>query len=112
GPGGRRERLMDTGPRGRPAAIALDILSLEPSAHGPADDEALAKAIARSGKVVLAAGLSEGRESGWIKEKRDLNPPLPLLREGAAAWGPVNIITDLDAFVRRSRLTLDLQDPD
>src|SRR5262249_61863140 len=45
-----------------------------------------------------------------IKEKRDLNPPLPLLREGAAAWGPVNIITDRDAFVRRTRLTLDFQD--
>ncbi len=59
--------------------------------------------------MVLAAGLSEVRESGWIKEKRDLNPPLPLLREGAAAWGPVNIITDRDAFVRRSRLTLEFQ---
>ena len=103
-------KLIDIVTRGKPAAIALDILFLEPSAHGPADDEALAKAIARSGKVVLAAGLSEVRESGWIKEKRDLNPPLPLLREGAAAWGPVNIITDRDAFVRRTRLTLDFQD--
>ena len=93
-------KLIDIVMRGKPAAIALDILFLEPSARGPRDDEALAQAIARSGKVVLAAGLSEVRESGWIKEKRDLNPPLPLLREGAAAWGPVNIITDRDAFVR------------
>ena len=96
-------KLIDIVTRGKPIAIALDILFLEPSAHGPGDDEALAQAVARSGKVVLAAGLSEVRESGWIKEKRDLNPPLPLLREGAAAWGPVNIITDRDAFVRRSR---------
>ena len=103
-------KLIDIVTRGKPAVIALDILFLEPSAHGPRDDEALAQSIARSGKVVLAAGLSEVRESGWIKEKRDLNPPLPLLREGAAAWGPVNIITDRDAFVRRSRLTLDFQD--
>jgi adenylate cyclase len=103
-------KLIDAVMRGKPAVIALDILFLEPSAHGPRDDDALAAAITRSGKVVLAAGLSEVRESGWIKEKRDLNPPLPLLREGAAAWGPVNIITDRDAFVRRSRLTLDFQD--
>jgi adenylate cyclase len=103
-------KLIDAVTRGKPAVIALDILFLEPSAHGPSDDEALARAIARSGKVVLAAGLSEVRESGWIKEKRDLNPPLPLLREGAAAWGPVNIITDRDAFVRRTTLTLDFQD--
>jgi adenylate cyclase len=102
-------KLIDIVTRGKPIAIALDILFLEPSAHGPGDDEALAQAITRSGKVVLAAGLSEVRESGWIKEKRDLNPPLPLLREGAAAWGPVNIITDRDAFVRRSRLTLEFQ---
>jgi len=102
-------KLIDVVSRGKPAVIALDILFLEPSARGPSDDQSLARAIRRSGKVVLAAGLSEVRESGWIKEKRDLNPPLPLLREGAAAWGPVNIITDRDAFVRRARLTLDFQ---
>ena len=102
-------KLIDVVSRGKPAVIALDILFLEPSARGPGDDQSLARAIRRSGKVVLAAGLSEVRESGWIKEKRDLNPPLPLLREGAAAWGPVNIITDRDAFVRRARLTLDFQ---
>ena len=106
---GPARKLIDIVTRGKPIAIALDILFLEPSAHGPGDDEALAQAVARSGKVVLAAGLSEVRESGWIKEKRDLNPPLPLLREGAAAWGPVNIITDRDAFVRRSQLTLEFQ---
>jgi adenylate cyclase len=105
-------KLVDIVSRGNPAAIALDILFLEPSARGPADDQALAKAIARSGKVVLAAGLSEVREQGWIKEKQDLNPPLPLIRERAAAWGPVNIITDHDAFVRRSRLTLEFQGRD
>ena len=105
-------KLVDIVSRGKPAAIALDILFLEPSARGPEDDQALAKAIARSGRVVLAAGLSEVREQGWIKEKQDLNPPLPLIREGAAAWGPVNIVTDHDAFVRRSRLTLNFQGRD
>ncbi len=102
-------KFIDIVSRGKPAVIALDIIFVEPSAHGPADDRALATAIARSGKVVLAAGLSEVREQGWIKEKQDLNPPLPEIREGASAWGPVNIITDRDAFVRRSRLSLDFQ---
>jgi len=51
---------------GMPAVIALDILFIEPSSRGPADDQALAQAISRSGKVVLAAGLGEVLESGWI----------------------------------------------
>src|SRR3989449_2393573 len=105
-------KLVDIVSRGNPAVIGLDILFLEPSARGTEDDQALAKAIARSGKVVLAAGLSEVREQGWIKETQALNPPLPLIRERAAAWGPVNIITDHDAFVRRSRLTLEFQGRD
>ena len=102
-------KFLDIVRRGKPAVVALDILFIEPSARGPADDRALAKAIATSGNVILAAGLSTVREAGWIKEKQDLNPPLPEIRAGAAGWGPVNIITDRDAFVRRSRLTIDFQ---
>jgi len=105
-------KLIDIVSRGNPAVIALDILFFEPSSMGPADDRALAKAIARSGKVVLAAGMSELKDQGWIKDKVELKPPLPLIREKAAAWGPVNIITDHDAFVRRSRLTMAFQERD
>ena len=103
-------KFVDIVSRGNPAAIALDVLFIEPSSRGPDDDLAFAKAIARSGKVVLAAGLGEVRDSGWIQKLEKLQPPLPELRAGAAAWGPVNIITDRDAFVRRGRLTVDFQD--
>jgi adenylate cyclase len=103
-------KFVDIVSRGNPAAIALDVLFIEPSSRGPADDLAFANAIARSGKVVLAAGLGEVRDSGWIQKLEKIQVPLPELRAGAAAWGPVNIITDRDAFVRRGRLTVDFQD--
>jgi adenylate cyclase len=102
-------KFLDIVSRGNPAVIALDVLFIEPSSRGPADDQAFAKAIARSGKVVLAAGLGEVRDSGWIQKLEKIQVPLPELRAGAAAWGPVNIITDRDAFVRRGRLTVDFQ---
>jgi len=103
-------KFLDIVSRGNPAVIALDILFIEPSSRGPADDLAFAKAIARSGKVVLAAGLGEVRDSGWIQKLEKIQTPLPELRAGAAAWGPVNILTDRDAFVRRGRLSVDFQD--
>jgi adenylate cyclase len=103
-------KFVDIVSRGNPAVIALDVLFIEPSSRGPADDQAFAKAIARSGKVVLAAGLGEVRDSGWIQKLEKIQVPLPELRAGAAAWGPVNIITDRDAFVRRGRLTVDVPD--
>ena len=103
-------KFIDIVSRGKPAVIALDILFIEPSSRGPADDQVFAKAIARSGKVVLAAGLGEVRDSGWIQKLEKIQVPLPELRAGAAAWGPVNIITDRDAFVRRGRLSVTFQD--
>jgi adenylate cyclase len=103
-------KFLDIVSRGKPAVIALDILFIEPSSRGPADDRALAQAISRSGRVVLAAGLGEVRESGWIQKLEKIQTPLPEIRAGAAAWGPVNIMTDRDAFVRRARLTIDFQD--
>ena len=103
-------KFLDIVSRGKPAVIALDILFIEPSSLGPADDQAFAKAIGRSGKVVLAAGLGEVRDSGWIQKLEKIQTPLPELRAGAAAWGPVNILTDRDAFVRRGRLSVDFQD--
>ncbi len=40
-------KFLDIVSRGNPAVIALDILFIEPSSRGPADDLAFAKAIAR-----------------------------------------------------------------
>src|SRR5947207_8782900 len=40
---------------GKPRLIAFDVIFESPSSRGPADDEALAEAIASAGNVVLAA---------------------------------------------------------
>ncbi|MBI2152335.1 MAG: CHASE2 domain-containing protein [Candidatus Rokubacteria bacterium] len=101
-------RLLDLLSQGRPAAIGLDILFIEPSMHGPPDDQALAKAVARAGNVVLGANLTT--TEGQYGSKQDLNPPLPVIRKGAAAFGFVNLVTDEDNFVRRGDIRLPYQE--
>lgn len=95
-------RLLDRVTAASPAVIGLDIVFAEPSARGPADDRVLAEAIGRAGRVILAAALTVVSEAGY--EKIDLNPPIPLLRERAAGFGPVNIVPDADAVVRHVKL--------
>ena len=96
-------RLLDRVAAANPAVIGLDIVFAEPSGRGSQDDRVLAEAIGRAGRVVLAAALTVVREAGY--EKTDLNPPIPLLRERAAGFGPVNIVPDSDAVVRQVRLS-------
>ncbi len=103
-------RFLDRVSAARPAAVGLDIVFAEPSSRGPADDEALAGAVARAGNVVLGAALTVVRESGFVKE--DLNPPIRPIRDGAAGFGYVNFDTDADAFVRRAPLLRRFQDRD
>jgi adenylate cyclase len=95
-------RLLDLVSQARPAAIGLDILFAEPSLLGPDDDRALADAIARAGNVVLGAAFTI--TEGDLGQREDLNPPLPEIRAGAAAFGFVNLTTDRDAFVRSGAL--------
>ena len=92
--------LIDRLRAASPAAIGFDIIFSEPSLHGPADDEAFGSSVARAGNVVLGANLT--RTEGEFGVKNDLNPPIPLIRKGAAAFGFVNLDTDDDGFVRRS----------
>ena len=84
------------------AVVGFDILFSEPSPWGAADDEAFAEAIAASRNVVLAAQLTTVVEAEYVK--RNLTAPLPGIRRGAAAFGPVNLEVDDDAFVRSARL--------
>jgi adenylate cyclase len=102
-------KFLDIVSAGRPAAIGLDILFAEPSGRGPADDEALAAGIKRAGNVVLAAALTFVREPRRF-DKEDLNPPIPLVREGAAGFGFANFETDADTFLRRASLSLSFQE--
>jgi signal transduction histidine kinase/CHASE2 domain-containing sensor protein len=81
----------------RPKAITLDVLYSEPTT--PADDQALATAIARAGNVVLAAILApttgDNGESRvvWLR-------PLPEIERAAAGVGHVNVIPGYDGIVR------------
>ena len=97
-------QLLETIDAARPAAIGLDILFPEPSAHGAQDDDELARSLARVPNVVLAAAKTVGREAGFTKE--DLNLPLKKLRDRVAGVGVANVMPDRDAFVRQALLGL------
>ena len=97
-------RLLDLVHRGRPAAVGLDLLFSEPSLHGSRDDRLFGQAIRRSGDVVvLAADLTETPGEGFVK--KDLNPPIKAVRQGAYAFGFVNFLTDDDGFVRSGEIS-------
>jgi len=96
-------QFLDIVSRGRPAAIGFDIVFPEPSSRGPEDDKALAEAVGLAGNVVLGAAFTEIKSQYALKE--DLNPPLPIIRERAAAYGFVNPNLEDDAFVRSASLT-------
>lgn len=100
-------RFLDIVSRGRPAAIGFDIVFPEPSSRGPEDDKALADAVGRAGNVVLGAAFTEVKSQYTVKE--DLNAPIPVLREQAAAYGFVNPNLEEDAFVRSASLTRPFQ---
>ncbi len=57
--------------------------------------------------MVLGAAFTE--ITGQYTVKEDLNPPIPVLREQAAAYGFVNPNVDEDAFVRSASLTRSFQ---
>jgi adenylate cyclase len=84
----------------QPLAIGLDILFPEPSSRGAADDETLGAAVTVAGNVVLGAASTMVSEGFYTKV--DLNPPLPVIREGAAAWGPVNHTLGADGVLRHA----------
>ncbi len=100
-------RFLDAVSRGKPAAIGLDLIFAEPSSRGPADDAALAGAVARARNVVLGAALTTVREESY--EKLDPNAPIRPIRDGAVGFGFVNYEQDVDAFVRRAVMSRPFQ---
>jgi adenylate cyclase len=94
--------LLEVLAEARPLVIGFDLLFPEPSARGRADDEALGRAVARAGNVVLGAATTVVAEPGYTK--LDLNPPLPVIRRGAAAIAPLNLFVDPDGTLRRAPL--------
>jgi diguanylate cyclase (GGDEF)-like protein/PAS domain S-box-containing protein len=97
------ERLAAAGAR----AIALDIAFTEPSRTDPAGDTVLARAIARSRRVVLPVLPAELDLGGQLIEIL----PIPQLAGAAAALGHVEVVPDADGIVRRNYLRAGLGSP-
>jgi CHASE2 domain-containing sensor protein/signal transduction histidine kinase len=81
--------------------VLYDVLFVEPG--DPQDDAALAQAIARHGKVVLAHNFT-----AKLNQADGIEPvyPLPALADAAAAMGHVETVPDTDGVLRRFALEL------
>ncbi|MBI3638070.1 MAG: adenylate/guanylate cyclase domain-containing protein, partial [Candidatus Rokubacteria bacterium] len=95
-------RLVDVLREAGASVIAFDVLFPEPSVLGPEDDAAFGEAVATAGNVVLGAAITVVSERFYTKV--DLNPPLPVIRRGAAGVGAVNHTVDPDGHLRRALL--------
>lgn len=86
------DRLTDAGAR----AVGLDILFAEPQRSDPGADDALAAALQRNARTVLAVSPSKPSDGARITELL----PLPQLATNAAALGHVDIEIDPDGLSR------------
>jgi len=98
-------RLIDQLGASGAAAIGLDVLLLEPDARDPSQDEALARAIARNGKVVLPM-MMQNHAGQAVAVK-----PLPAFERAAAALGHVHLPVDDDGVARSLYLFEGAQTP-
>jgi adenylate cyclase len=83
--------------------IAVDILFTEPKADA-AEDAALAAAMRASGNVILAAEYTSVPSA--FGPRTTMNLPIPLFRQQALGYGPVNLFPDEDGVVRSAPLGL------
>lgn len=86
------ERLMEAGAR----VVAVDVLFLDPSIHGPADDAALESALAQWGDRVVLAALYDASSTDWGGFTILLTPTL----NGVVHQGLINIAPDSDGHIR------------
>ena len=85
---GAHAKFLDIVSRGGPGRHRARYLFAEPSGRGESDDAALAAGIARAGTSCWRPRSTVVREPAIDKE--DLNPPIPVVREGAAGCGIAN----------------------
>lgn len=83
-------RLIDRLTRLGASTIAFDVMFLDPSAR-PADDQALAEATRRSGRVIHAGILDRGQDG----RTEELLAPLPIVARGAAGVGNVSVAAEI-----------------
>jgi len=84
--------LIDHVAAGAPRVIGVDVILSEPDLQHPADDRALALAMARAGNVVLPALAEPGGDGLQVR--------YPLTGLGSAV-GHINIAVDLDGIARQ-----------
>ena len=83
-------RLIDRLTKLGASTIAFDVMFLSPSAH-PADDQALAEATKKSGRVIHAGVMNQSQD-GRTGERLD---PLPIIARGAAGVGNVAVTAEI-----------------
>ena len=101
--------LLEMVASGQPLVIGVDVLFPEASARGEEDDRELGESVKRAKNVVLGAAVTVVSEGFY--NKMDSNPPLPVIRQGALAVAPINLVPDGDAVVRRVHLRHRIGDP-
>ena len=79
--------------------IGVDILFTEPKPDSK-EDQDLARAIESAGNVILASEFTKVQSA--FGPKMSMSLPIPTLRDHALAYGPANVVTDLDGVVRSS----------
>jgi len=87
--------------QGKPLAIGVDLLFAEKS-RDPEDDR-LGQAVAKAGRVVLAATLrsiATQTAVGVVQQREIFEPPIPSIRAGAAGIGFAEADLGKDAVVR------------
>lgn len=95
------DRLMAAGAK----TVALDLLLVQPSSYGSADDQQLQQAINRfPHKIVLAAAYEESRQS-LLGAMMQLVEPISSVRTPTVSLGLANYLSDTDAERQVSRLS-------
>ena len=80
--------------------IVFDITFTEPSTLNPAEDDSLARALAASGRCLMAGKLVHETTTNQTKNVYLMKPIAPLLSVGAD-WALVDAVDDDDGFTRR-----------
>lgn len=81
--------------------IVFDVTFTEPSTLNPYEDESLARAVAASGKCLMAGKLVREEVGANRTENTYLMKPIAPLLSMGADWALVDAIEDRDGFIRR-----------
>jgi len=93
-----------------PSVIAFDVSFFDPSPSAD-EDRQLVAAIKDAGNVVLAMqGSGDGEIGDHVTRFKNVQLPLPEIRDAAAALGAVNVFPDPDGRVRDSQLVIESAD--